>query len=64
MTRLAPLLLLVPLVLALQIGQLQFTDVNSAQDLASALRDGPLLIFIHQPDCPGCQYLKTQVFTQ
>ncbi|AET34212.1 cytochrome c biogenesis protein [Pyrobaculum ferrireducens] len=64
MTRLAPLLLLAPLVLALQIGQLQFTDVNSAQDLASALRDGPLLIFIHQPDCPGCQYLKTQVFTQ
>ncbi|MGC9130484.1 MAG: cytochrome c biogenesis protein CcdA, partial [Pyrobaculum sp.] len=47
-----------------QIGQLQFTDVSSAQDLASALRDGPLLIFIHQPDCPGCQYLKTQVFTQ
>ncbi len=48
----------------MQIGQLQFTDVSSAQDLASALRDGPLLIFIHQPDCPGCQYLKTQVFTQ
>jgi cytochrome c biogenesis protein CcdA len=58
------LLLLAALAAALQIGQLQFTDVKSQQDLAAALgRDGPVLIFIHQPDCPGCQYLKTQVFT-
>ena len=58
------LLLLAALAAALQIGQLQFTDVKSQQDLAAALgRDGPILIFIHQPDCPGCRYLKTQVFT-
>jgi len=58
------LLLLAALAAALQIGQLQFTDVKSQQDLAAALgRDGRVLIFIHQPDCPGCQYLKTQVFT-
>jgi cytochrome c biogenesis protein CcdA len=58
------LLLLAALAAALQIGQLQFTDVKSQQDLAAALgRDGPVLVFIHQPDCPGCQYLKTQVFT-
>jgi cytochrome c biogenesis protein CcdA len=57
------LLLLAALAAALQIGQLQFTDVKSQQDLAAALgRDGPVLIFIHQPDCPGCLYLKTQVF--
>ncbi|MEM0464281.1 cytochrome c biogenesis protein [Pyrobaculum sp.] len=48
--------------LALQLGQLTFTDINSAQDLAAALKDGPVLIFIHQPDCLGCEYLKTQVF--
>jgi hypothetical protein len=58
------LLLLAALAAALQIGQLQFTDVKSQQDLAAAVgRDGSVLIFIHQPDCPGCQYLKTQVFT-
>jgi cytochrome c biogenesis protein CcdA len=57
------LLLLAALAAALQIGQLQFTDVKSQQDLAAALgRDGPVFIFIHQPDCPGCLYLKTQVF--
>jgi cytochrome c biogenesis protein CcdA/thioredoxin-related protein len=57
------LLLLAALAAALQIGQLQFTDVKSQQDLAAALgRDGPVLVFIHQPDCPGCLYLKTQVF--
>ncbi len=57
------LLLLAALAAALQIGQLQFTDIKSQQDLAAALgRDGPILIFIHQPDCPGCLYLKTQVF--
>jgi cytochrome c biogenesis protein CcdA len=57
------LLLLAALAAALQIGQLQFTDVKSQQDLAAALgRDGPVLIFIHQPNCPGCLYLKTQVF--
>jgi cytochrome c biogenesis protein CcdA/thioredoxin-related protein len=58
------LLLLAALAAALQIGQLQFTDVKSQQDLAAALgRDGRVLIFIHQPNCPSCQYLKTQVFT-
>jgi cytochrome c biogenesis protein CcdA len=47
----------------LQIGQLQFTDVKSQQDLAAALgRDGPVLIYIHQPNCQGCLYLKSQVF--
>jgi cytochrome c biogenesis protein CcdA len=57
------LLLLAALAVALQIGQLQFTDVKSQQDLAAALgRDGPVLVFIHQPNCPGCLYLKTQVF--
>ncbi|MEM4652389.1 MAG: cytochrome c biogenesis protein [Pyrobaculum sp.] len=57
------LLLLAALAAALQIGQLQFIDVKSQQDLAAALgRDGPVFIFIHQPDCPGCLYLKTQVF--
>jgi len=57
------LLLLAALAAALQIGQLQFTDVKSQQDLAAALgRDGPVLIFIHQPNCQGCLYLKTQVF--
>jgi cytochrome c biogenesis protein CcdA len=57
------LLLLAALAAALQIGQLQFTDVKSQQDLAAALgRDGPVFIFIHQPDCPGCLYLKAQVF--
>ncbi len=58
------LLLLAALAAALQIGQLQFTDVKSQQDLAAALgRDGPVLIYIHQPNCQGCLYLKTQVFT-
>jgi cytochrome c biogenesis protein CcdA len=57
------LLLLAVLAAALQIGQLQFTDVKSQQDLAAALgRDGPVLIYIHQPNCQGCLYLKTQVF--
>ncbi len=57
------LLLLAALAAALQIGQLQFTDVKSQQDLAAALgRDGPVLIYIHQPNCQGCLYLKTQVF--
>jgi cytochrome c biogenesis protein CcdA/thioredoxin-related protein len=59
----AVLLLLPMLVVALQIGQLNFVDVKSAQDYKNALKDGPVLVFIHQPDCPGCQYLKTQVFT-
>ncbi len=58
------LLLLAALAAALQIGQLQFTDVKSQQDLTAALgKDGPVLIYIHQPDCPGCIYLKTRVFT-
>jgi cytochrome c biogenesis protein CcdA/thioredoxin-related protein len=57
------LLLLAALAAALQIGQLQFTDVKSQQDLAAALgRDGPVLIYIHQPNCRGCLYLKSQVF--
>jgi len=57
------LLLLAALAAALQIGQLQFTEVKSQQDLAVVLgRDGPVFIFIHQPQCPGCDYLKTQVF--
>jgi cytochrome c biogenesis protein CcdA len=57
------LLLLAALAAALQIGQLQFTDVKSQQDLVAALgRDGPVLIYIHQPNCQGCLYLKTQVF--
>ncbi|ACB39573.1 cytochrome c biogenesis protein [Pyrobaculum neutrophilum] len=62
MRALTALLIASALVLALQIGQLQFIDVNSAQDLANALGEGPVLIFIHQPDCPGCIYMKTQVF--
>jgi cytochrome c biogenesis protein CcdA len=57
------LLLLAALAAALQIGQLQFTDVKSQQDLAAALgRDGPVLIYIHQPNCQGCLYLEAQVF--
>jgi cytochrome c biogenesis protein CcdA len=57
------LILLAALAAALQIGQLQFTDVKSQQDLAAALgRDGPVLIYIHQPNCQGCLYLKSQVF--
>jgi cytochrome c biogenesis protein CcdA len=41
----------------------QFTDVKSQQDLAAALgRDGPVLIYIHQPNCQGCLYLEAQVF--
>jgi cytochrome c biogenesis protein CcdA len=57
------LLLLAALAAALQIGQLQFTDVKSQQDLAAALgRDGPVLIYIHQPNCQECLYLKAQVF--
>jgi cytochrome c biogenesis protein CcdA len=57
------LLLLAALAAALQIGQLQFTDVKSQQDLAAALgKDGPVLIYIHQPNCQGCLDLKAQVF--
>jgi cytochrome c biogenesis protein CcdA/thioredoxin-related protein len=63
MKAVAAALLLSMLVVALQIGQLNFVDVKSAQDYKNALKDGPILVFIHQPDCPGCQYLKTQVFT-
>jgi|ADKH01.1.fsa_nt_gi Cytochrome c biogenesis protein len=63
MKAVAAVLLLPMFVVALQIGQLNFVDVKSAQDYKNALKDGPVLIFIHQPDCPGCQYLKTQVFT-
>lgn len=63
MKAVAAVLLLPMLVVALQIGQLNFVDVKSAQDYKNALKDGPVLVFIHQPDCPGCQYLKTQVFT-
>ena len=63
MKAVAAVLLLPMLVIALQIGQLNFVDVKSAQDYKNALKDGPVLVFIHQPDCPGCQYLKTQVFT-
>ncbi|ABP50264.1 cytochrome c biogenesis protein [Pyrobaculum arsenaticum] len=58
---LALVLLALP-ALALQLGQLSFIDVNSAQELSAALKEGPVLIFIHQPDCPGCNYMKTQVF--
>lgn len=56
-------LLISAFILALQIGQLHFVDVYSSQDFKNAIREGPVLIFIHQPDCPGCMYLKTQVFT-
>jgi cytochrome c biogenesis protein CcdA/thioredoxin-related protein len=59
----AAVLLLAMFVVALQIGELNFVDVKSAQDYKNALKDGPVLVFIHQPECPGCQYLKTQVFT-
>ncbi len=59
----AAVLLLTMLIAAIQIGQLNFVDVKSAQDFKNALRDGPVLVFIHQPNCPGCQYLETQVFT-
>jgi cytochrome c biogenesis protein CcdA/thioredoxin-related protein len=59
----AVVLLLAMLVVALQIGELNFVDVKSAQDYKNALKDGPVLVFIHQPNCPGCQYLETQVFT-
>jgi cytochrome c biogenesis protein CcdA/thioredoxin-related protein len=58
----AAVLLLAMLVAALQIGELNIVDVKSAQDFKNALKDGPVLMFIHQPNCPGCQYLKTQVF--
>ena len=63
MKAVATVLLLAMLVVALQIGELNFVDVKSAQDYKDALKDGPALIFIHQPNCPSCQYLKTQVFT-
>jgi len=49
---------------SLTIGQLHFTDVNSGDDFNRALADGPILIFIHQPDCPGCAYLKGVIFPQ
>jgi cytochrome c biogenesis protein CcdA/thioredoxin-related protein len=63
MKAVATVLLLAMLVVALQIGELNFVDVKSAQDYKDALKDGPVLVFIHQPNCPSCQYLKTQVFT-
>jgi cytochrome c biogenesis protein CcdA/thioredoxin-related protein len=63
MKAVAAVLLLAMLVVALQIGELNFVDVKSAQDFKNALKDGPVLVFIHQPNCPGCQYLETQVFT-
>jgi cytochrome c biogenesis protein CcdA/thioredoxin-related protein len=62
MRAVAAVLLLAMLVVALQIGELNFVDVKSAQDFKNALKDGPVLVFIHQPNCPGCQYLETQVF--
>jgi cytochrome c biogenesis protein CcdA/thioredoxin-related protein len=62
MKAVAAVLLLAMLVVALQIGELNFVDVKSAQDFKNALKDGPVLVFIHQPNCPGCQYLETQVF--
>ncbi|WP_309544045.1 hypothetical protein [Pyrobaculum aerophilum] len=64
MRGLAAALILTAFLVALQIGQLQFTDVTSAQEFSQALRDGPVLIYIHQPNCEGCNYLKTHVFTQ
>ncbi len=63
MKAVAAVLLLAMLVVALQIGELNFVDVKSAQDFEDALKDGPVLVYIHQPNCPSCQYLKTQVFT-
>jgi cytochrome c biogenesis protein CcdA/thioredoxin-related protein len=62
MKAVAAVLLLAMFVVALQIGELNFVDVKSAQDYKDALKDGPVLVFIHQPNCPSCQYLKTQVF--
>jgi len=56
-------LLLAALALALQIGQLNFVEVTSAQSFADALKPGPVLIYIHQPNCPDCEYLEAQVFT-
>jgi cytochrome c biogenesis protein CcdA len=56
-------LLLAALALALQIGQLNFVEVTSAQSFAGALKPGPVLIYIHQPNCPDCEYLETHVFT-
>jgi len=47
---------------SLTIGQLHFTDVNSGDDFNRALVDGPVLIFIHQPNCLGCAKLKGEVF--
>lgn len=64
MRGLAAALILTAFLVALQIGQLQFTDVTSAQEFSQALRDGPVLIYIHQPNCKGCNDLKTQVFDQ
>jgi cytochrome c biogenesis protein CcdA len=58
----AVVLLLAMFVVALQIGELNFVDVKSAQDYKNALKDGPILVYIHQPNCPSCQYLETQVF--
>ncbi|MEM1807526.1 MAG: cytochrome c biogenesis protein CcdA [Pyrobaculum sp.] len=49
---------------ALQIGPLSFTEVTSQIDLHNALREGPVLVFIHSPTCPACQYMISQVFTK
>ncbi|MEZ0318618.1 MAG: cytochrome c biogenesis protein CcdA [Pyrobaculum sp.] len=52
------------LALSLTIGSLNFVDVKSAQDLQNALGEGPVLIFIHQVNCPGCAYMKQHVFPE
>jgi cytochrome c biogenesis protein CcdA/thioredoxin-related protein len=62
MKAVAAVLLFAMLVVALQIGELNFVDVKSAQDFKNALKDGSVLVYIHQPNCPSCQYLETQVF--
>ncbi|MFN7106200.1 MAG: cytochrome c biogenesis protein CcdA, partial [Pyrobaculum sp.] len=47
----------------IQKGDLSFTDVATSEEFTKALRDGPVLIYFYQPNCPGCRYLETNVYT-
>lgn len=60
----AAILLLAVYAAALQVGQLNFVEVSTHEDLDKALRDGPVLIFIHSPTCPSCKYMISEVFTR
>lgn len=44
-------------------GDLVFTDVATREEFTKALRDGPVFIYFHQPNCPGCRYLEANVYT-